>query len=307
MFESVKDLRETLILASGSRERFVPPSLLLRAAPGVLLSAVSWLVPPSLTGRERPDIAVVMATLEGRVRLITPEGTQDLESGTIMLLPAHEPHGYFPLAGDPWRVAWLHLEPTYANALGFPTTAVVRQHPDLAEDLGMLLAVGSRARVWELELGERGDSGEDLPSSLHHVMVTLRALDPLLRTIVGSDGARDLSALEQRLWESLHERWTVEEMARIAGCSASQLHRRCRKSRAGSPMEWLTRLRMQRAYQLLVGRSESVKGVAAKVGYANEFAFSVAFKRHFGRSPSEARAGSSDVRVAPSSPRRPRV
>lgn len=288
MSSTVKDLRETLILAAGSRERFVPPSLLSRAVPGASLAAVSWLVRPTRTARECPEYAVVMATLAGRVRLVTSEGTHDVEAGAVTLLPTREPHAYWPVSDEPWQVGWLHLEARYADALGFPLQPRVLQHPDLAEDLGMLLSVGSRAGVWALEL-DGASSGVDFRSSLEHVFAALRAIDPLLRTMAGTDGVRDLSHLEQRLWESLQQAWTVDAMARVAGCSPAQLHRRCKRSRNASPMQWVTRLRMQRAYQLLVGHAESVKSVAAQVGYANEFAFSVAFKRHFGRTPSEVR------------------
>ena len=52
---------------------------------------------------------------------------------------------------------------------------------------------------------------------------------------------------------------------------------------------------MTLAADLLRDETATVAAVARQVGYADPFAFSVAFKRHRGESPSRARTRSEDL------------
>jgi len=54
-------------------------------------------------------------------------------------------------------------------------------------------------------------------------------------------------------------------------------------------MAMVARLRLERARHLLRETDEPVKSIAQRVGYANQFAFSTAFKRVTGLSPQGCR------------------
>ncbi len=54
-------------------------------------------------------------------------------------------------------------------------------------------------------------------------------------------------------------------------------------------MNHVTALRMRQAMALLASESYTIETVAQQVGYDSPFAFSAAFKRHQGVSPSEYR------------------
>jgi AraC-like DNA-binding protein len=86
----------------------------------------------------------------------------------------------------------------------------------------------------------------------------------------------------------LHERpghaWTLEELARDAGASRSVLAKRFAHLVADSPMQYLTRWRMQIAASLLA-EGGKVAAVAREVGYDSEAAFSRAFKKTAGVPP----------------------
>lgn len=88
----------------------------------------------------------------------------------------------------------------------------------------------------------------------------------------------------------MHQRpecaWTVQTLAREAGCSRSVLAERFTYLLGLSPMRYLARWRMAVA----AGRLRSEEGarlarVAEGVGYASETAFNRAFKREYGHSP----------------------
>lgn len=78
---------------------------------------------------------------------------------------------------------------------------------------------------------------------------------------------------------------TAEDVAR--GCHMTPVHlsRVFRRFARTSPYQFLTRLKMNRAAELLVDSRLLVKEAAERLGYANQFQFSRAFKRVYGLSP----------------------
>ena len=87
------------------------------------------------------------------------------------------------------------------------------------------------------------------------------------------------------------ENWTVERLAREAGCSRSVFAERFLNATNMTPLRYLTELRMRLAVQRIVNNGEAVEAVAYHLGYGSLAAFSRAFKRIVGQSPGALRAG----------------
>ncbi|MGD9987818.1 AraC family transcriptional regulator [Pseudonocardia sp.] len=85
-------------------------------------------------------------------------------------------------------------------------------------------------------------------------------------------------------------KWTVPDLAQAAAVSRSLLDARFRDVLGRSPIRYLTEWRMHVARDLLATTDLSVVGVARRVGYDAEEAFSRAFKRHHGSAPGAWRA-----------------
>jgi AraC-like DNA-binding protein len=85
-------------------------------------------------------------------------------------------------------------------------------------------------------------------------------------------------------------KWTVAELASGAAVSRSLLDERFRAVLGRSPIRYLTDWRMHLAEELLATTDISVVTLARRVGYDSEEAFSRAFKRARGLSPSHWRA-----------------
>ncbi|MFF2850650.1 AraC family transcriptional regulator [Streptomyces sp. NPDC058001] len=84
--------------------------------------------------------------------------------------------------------------------------------------------------------------------------------------------------------------WTLVSLAREAGVSRTTLAKRFAEVVGESPLAYLTQWRMTLAADLLADApSTTVATVARRVGYADAFGFSAAFKRVRGVSPSEHR------------------
>jgi len=93
--------------------------------------------------------------------------------------------------------------------------------------------------------------------------------------------------------ELLHEQpgadWTIENLSERVGLSRSALHERFVQFLDQPPMHYLGQWRMQVAAKSLVQSRANIATIALDVGYDSEAAFSRAFKRIVGTTPSEWR------------------
>ncbi|WP_055600001.1 AraC family transcriptional regulator [Streptomyces aureus] len=84
--------------------------------------------------------------------------------------------------------------------------------------------------------------------------------------------------------------WTVANLAADTGLSRAAFARRFTAQVGEPPMTYLTSWRIDLAADLLRETDATVGSIARKVGYANTFGLSVAFKRLRGITPTEHRA-----------------
>ncbi|PFG48947.1 AraC-like DNA-binding protein [Amycolatopsis sulphurea] len=91
------------------------------------------------------------------------------------------------------------------------------------------------------------------------------------------------------LHEDPADRWSVAALADRTGVSRAALARRFTALVGEAPMTYLTGWRLTLAADLLRETNDTVESIAHRVGYANAFALSVAFKRVRGLSPTAHR------------------
>lgn len=100
-----------------------------------------------------------------------------------------------------------------------------------------------------------------------------------------------LSDLQSNL-NALEQPWTLGSMARACGMGTTLFSRLCRILTNESPVRFLSRARLQAAARLLRTHPErSVLSVALECGYQSSQYFAYDFRRRFGVTPSEFRAG----------------
>ncbi len=91
------------------------------------------------------------------------------------------------------------------------------------------------------------------------------------------------------LHEAPERPWTVADLAAEVGVSRAALARRFTALVGEPPMAYLAGWRVALAADLLRENDQTVDAIARRVGYANAFALSVAFKRLRGTRPSDHR------------------
>jgi len=83
--------------------------------------------------------------------------------------------------------------------------------------------------------------------------------------------------------------WTIDELAALCNVSRATLAARFRQQVGVPPMTYLARWRLTLASDLLGEPRLTLAAIARDIGYSSAFAFSTAFKKQFGVSPTRYR------------------
>lgn len=83
--------------------------------------------------------------------------------------------------------------------------------------------------------------------------------------------------------------WTLEQLAHNVGMSRTSFAIEFKRLVGNTPMDYLTEWRMSLAYSKLQMTKQTVLAIAIDLGYQSEAAFSRAYKKFTGQTPSETR------------------
>ncbi len=198
---------------------------------------------------------------------------------------------------------YLHSEdPLFDPAMRvFPPAFVVRLPAGAAEWVQASIQYALEDQS-SREEGSPGGSRVSLISTRLPELVLIEVLDAHLATAPAADqgliaALRDpvLAPALALLHGSPARRWTVADLASGAAVSRSLLDERFRQVLDRSPIRYLTEWRMHLADELLATTDTGVVAIAHRVGYESEEAFSRAFKRARGLSPSHWRAARTTI------------
>ncbi len=202
----------------------------------------------------------------------------DIRAGEVLVIPARMPHRYYADARRPWSIWWLHVTgddvADLLTATGItPTTptmslsdpVAVTQLIELICDAlavdetaaSLIAAAGAAWHLLALLAGQGRHEGRGSPIALVQAHLRLHLAAPV----------------------------SVPELAAMAGFSPSHFSARFRAVTGFSVVEYVKRLRMARARQLLITTELSVSEVASDVGYDDPFYFSRQFSAVTGLSP----------------------
>lgn len=181
--------------------------------------------------------------------------------------------------------------------------AVVRALPDCLQlDLAQLPALsGTLALLFE-EAHLGGPGHELVLKRLCEILVVQLLRHALQHKLISSTSLPGVS--DAALAKAMHAmrahpggKWSVAELAAVCGMSRSRFARQFHEAAGCPPAQYLNRLRIARAQELL-RQGRLVQDIAVEVGYSNQPAFTRAFRAATQRSPRDwlARDGRADLR-----------
>lgn len=236
--------------------------------------------------RRRPSGApqtIFIRCVEGRGWCEMDGVRRTIRERELLVIPARCPHAYGAADKNPWTIEWFHAVgagiPDYLRRLGAD-----RRSPVLA----------LRPGAWDSSLFEEALASLEAGFTDAHLLHAALALGHLLGRliVVQKQSHEDRSSVSARLERTAaflrehHARpLNVPELAAQAGFSTSHFANLFLKHTGHPPMEYLIRVRIGRACQLLDLTGLSVKEIAAQVGYTDPYYFSRVFKKVTACSP----------------------
>lgn len=231
--------------------------------------------------------------LSGRGSLLSAgEDSKDrryeLAAGQGFLICPGQVNTYSATKDDPWKYVWLEFDGLRAGE--FLTSAGL----DLAQPIYSPrdTALGELMRDEMLYITDHAEA-----SPLHLIGHLCLFLDALIRssstqTLNQRPQLRDfyiqeaVTFMEQNYQRNL----TVEEIAGVCRLNRSYFSKLFRDNLGCPPQEFLIRLRLAKAVELMKTTSSSIGDISALCGYPNQLHFSRAFKKRYGISPREWRS-----------------
>lgn len=276
----------------GQRLRVLPPDVVRAALAGGLtrrlLVTDAGYYPNALhhgaTRQRGAHGTIVIAVSSGRGACRTGESVVAVGPGQVLLIPARTPHRYWSDDHDPWTISWMHVRGEDAleverNVAPEGSAAVVT----LREPLHV---------VGELERALAAlEADETAPNLLRASGAAWSVLAQLVAdAAAGSNGRTEpVHAAQAYLREHLDAPVRVGELAAQVGLSTSHFAALFRKATGGGVIEYVKRLRIARASELLVTTAMPVADVARAVGYDDPFYFSRQFRAVHDCSPTAFR------------------
>ncbi len=144
--------------------------------------------------------------------------------------------------------------------------AVITEWDRSADEVRLVLPAWARLVTLELLLHDAGLG-----------LLRPRPVDPVVADVLDELNTR------------VARRTTLDELAERSGFSGQHLNRVFRTVLGVTPLQYLARLRMERAAAMLTDHQLTIGAVAREVGYDDPYYFSRVFKQHFGRSPRDYR------------------
>ena len=215
----------------------------------------------------------------GSLRVRTGEGNILLKKNDILIVPPDVDCGPISTNIAGARIFWAHICKTRARRIGLRKTAIRRcKSPSSVLNL---------ARAYEAEVYSAAPSVRiltDTAAALSHALIreiTLKA-----------DQYDTFAARAEKLFRRIEKGKyiTTAEAARLLSVKPDKLDGICLKTKSLTYSKYSLMCRMKHAAEYLE-RGYSATQISEKVGYATAFAFSRAFKKYFGLSPSKYAKG----------------
>jgi AraC-like DNA-binding protein len=249
----------------------------------VMAGRSEWLMGDRFTRRCSQGFSIELVT-HGQGELVVGRKRFSLQPGDVFILHPGEQHVYRACSAEPFCKLFLALEvnaPVHRQALALfdlQSVSHVRLSPanvaHLASALDRVVAA----------LRDAPADGQQIAS-----LATYEAIMLVTRAVHKQEQTRALAhqveLVVRYVLHHLHEPLKITSLARVAGTSPDYLNRLFVKYLGMRAHEWLLKLRMRVASELLSKSSSKIHDVAEQVGYDNPYAFSRAFTHVAGITP----------------------
>lgn len=207
----------------------------------------------------------------------------DVRAHQIFLIPPDTRTFYQADKDEPWEYIWFHI--------GGPKIPLILKEAGLTPSSPVYTPLACSDKIESL--------ARDILDNYTRQYYCVGNLYKICDYMIENSTARQVEAYDNSLLYvknvisyiqlKYSEPVKIESIASALGLNRSYLTRLFKEATGYSLQEYLMTYRMKMAIKMLSEDQHSVGDIALAVGYGDTFTFSKAFKRHFGKSPSECR------------------
>jgi AraC-like DNA-binding protein/mannose-6-phosphate isomerase-like protein (cupin superfamily) len=249
------------------------------------------------------EYAELVIVLAGRGLHLTDQGNHLLEQGDVFVISGNHRHGFKDPQG--LRLCNIMYDPDQALANSRELKRMMGYHalfdlePRSTQPGGLnerlhlstdeMVYVTSLSSTLKSEFDGRAEGRQGIVRNLFQVLVITLcrlyanhkagAMTPLTRM------ARVMSHIQQRFREPL----SVDDLARIAHLSRSQLQRLFKRTYHITPLQFILKVRLHEACEMLKDPNLDITNIALDTGFSSSSFFATQFKHYMGESPSDYR------------------
>jgi AraC-like DNA-binding protein len=216
---------------------------------------------------------------------------RQVKAGELFIIPPGMPHEYAASDDNPWSIFWIHLRGEYFDTFyeSFSPRGIMPVSESAAERIRALFYrcfdMLEMPYQWEefLYLCQLGASILSLiPQAVKRGAYK-----------VAPSGSRAVERAVEYMKAHLHERISLEDIARAGQYSPSYIHNLFHKTLGYSPVEYFLRMKMQAAAKDIFFSGKSIRTIAEYYGIPDPYYFSRLFKRVMGMPPTRYRTRTS--------------
>ncbi len=222
--------------------------------------------------------------IEGGIEIQANGKTNILTPGQMMILAPRTPYTCKNV-GDPVTYYWIHFTGSDAGRILERCELFCNKVHNVGntEQVVRLFRALFREFLWRDRCFD--DSSQAALVTIFAEMSRLRNMNTQSNDATVETIFRSLSYFHNHI----HKPVTVAQLAEIEHFSPSRYRTVFRRCMGMSPSEYMTRMRMRRACELLAMADMSIREVAESCGYPDQLYFSRVFRANFGIAPSKYR------------------
>ena len=232
-------------------------------------------------GYDHPQFFV---TRRGEGEITVNGETDRLSPGTVFYIPKKCPHSYRPLS-ESWIINWMCFSGRDAEPLlnewDLNKFAIYNTG---AEKLHSIMSKAYYTIISDKIYGNHYAS-----ASLYEILIEYRKIAENRQSEFTATSTAALADVLRYIEENYQNQIKLSELSDIAGITEQHLCRLFKKNFAMRPMEYLAKVRIKHAEEMLAFSSRPVSEIAAAVGFPDSSYFSVVFKKYAGVPPIEYR------------------
>lgn len=228
----------------------------------------------------------ILYIIKGKGSFSIGQNIMDVQEGSVVIYHPGEMQQYTYSSEDNTEVYWIHF--TGYGAEEFLKKAGLWNKPIYTIGIDTTIIELYKKIIYELQLKRQLYELTASTACLELAALMGRKSLEVKNSFQGKKDEKIYRVIEE-LHSSYNVKWSISELSNMCNLSAFQFIRNFKAHTGMTPIDYLIKIRIDKAKEFLLSSSLSINEISEILGYENAFYFSRIFKRKEGVSPEKYR------------------